>query len=354
MNRSPFKRLYTLATVLAVGVLLAACGEKEEPTTTASDTPPQRDKLTLMLDYFPNADHAGIYAAQAAGEYVKAGLDLEIQTPPDPSAPLKLLQAGRADLAISYEPDLLLARDKGTQLVSVGALVQEPLTSLMALGEGTVKSVEDLEGKTVATGGIPYHSAYLKTIVKDAGIDPDTVKEVNVGFKLTQAMLSGQADASLGSFWNYEGTDLKLRGRDPVILKMGELGVPTYNELIFVSQRESLNQEGANKVRRFLLATARGHQLLREDPDVGLNALLKANSGLERELQSAVVKTTTPLFFPDDEKHSFGWQNPSEWDTYGNWMFENDLLKDKPDGSAAMTNEFLPGEGLDPGTAGLE
>ncbi|MDP9376021.1 MAG: ABC transporter substrate-binding protein [Actinomycetota bacterium] len=353
MNRLKLRRLFALAAALTIGVPLAACGEKEEPTA-ASDAPPQQEKLTLMLDYFPNADHAGIYAAQATGEYAKAGLDVEIEAPPDRSAPLKLLQAGRADLAISYEPDLLLARDKETPLVSVGALVQVPLTSLMALGDGTVKDVDDLEGKTVATGGIPYHSAYLKTIVKDVGIDPDSVKEVNVGFNLTQAMLSGRADASLGSFWNYEGTDLKLRGRDPVILRIDQLGVPTYNELIFVSARKALDQEGSNKIRRFLLATARGHQKLRENPEVGVNALLKADPGLEKELQSAVVKTTTPLFFPDDEEHSFGWQDPKEWDVYGNWMYENDLLEERPDGSAAMTNEFLPGEGLDPGTAGFE
>jgi putative hydroxymethylpyrimidine transport system substrate-binding protein len=350
MRRIPRPSALLVAALLAG--LLAGCGEKDEPGADAQSGTAQRDKLTLVLDYFPNADHAGVYAAQAAGEYEKAGLDVEIKPPPDPTAPLKLLQGGRADLVISYEPDLLLARDKGTQLVSVGALVQKPLTSLMALGDRGIRRVEDLEGKRVGTSGVPYHSAYLKTILSDAGVDPSSVKEVNVGFNLTPAMLSKKVDATLGAFWNYEGTDLKLRGRKPVILRMEQLGVPNYNELIFVARREYLDQDGASKVRRFLQATARGHQLVRDDPDAGVDAVLGADRGLERKLQAAVIEVTTPLFFPDGE-HTFGWQEPAEWDAYGRWMYENKLLERQPDAAAALTNEFLPGEGLDPGTAGL-
>ena len=343
----------TLLATLASSLLLVGCGEKEEPAATGQPQARELEKLTLVLDYFPNADHAGIYAAEAAGEYEKAGLDVDIKPPPDPSAPLKLVQAKRADVVISYEPDLLLARDKGTQLVSVGALVQKPLTSLMALPEGGVKTVKDLEGKRIGTSGVPYHSAYLKTILTDAGVDPDSVKEVNVGFNLTPAMISKRVDATLGAFWNYEGTDLKLRGRKPVILRMEQLGVPNYNELIFVTRRDFLDQEGASKVRRFMQATARGHQLLRTNPEAGVDAVLAADKGLERRLQSAVVETTTPLFFPEGDR-PFGWQEPAEWDAYGRWMFDNGLLKRQPDASAALTNEFLPGEGLDEGTAGLE
>ncbi len=351
MNR--LTRPLTVLATLAATLLLSGCGEKEEPAATGGAQPRELEQLTLVLDYFPNADHAGIYAAEATGEYEKAGLDVEIKPPPDPSAPLKLVQAGRADVVISYEPDLLLARDKGTQLVSVGALVQKPLTSLMALPEGGVRRASDLEGKRIGTSGVPYHSAYLKTILADAGVDAGSVKEVNVGFNLTPAMISGKVDATLGAFWNYEGTDLKLRGRKPVILRMEDLGVPNYNELIFVTRRDFLDQVGAAKVRRFMQATARGHEVLRQDPETAVDALLAADRGLERRLQTAAVRTTTPLFFPEGDR-PFGWQEPAEWDAYGRWMFENKLLTRPPDASAALTNEFLPGEGLDEGTAGLE
>jgi putative hydroxymethylpyrimidine transport system substrate-binding protein len=334
---------------LALLLALAGCGEKEEPTAGGST---RSEPFTVMLDYFPNADHAGIYAARASAEYERAGLDVEIQAPPDAAVPLKLLQAGRIDLAISYEPELLLARDKGADLVAVGALVQKPLTSLMSLGKHAITRPEQLEGKRVGTSGLAYQTAYLRTILEEAGVDPGSVKETNVGFKLTQAMLSGQVDATLGAFWNYEGVDLERRGRDPEILRMEDLGVPTYDELVFVARRSDLDEAGAARLRRFLHATARGHELLKERPQVGIDALLEADGGLDRGLQEAVVKATLPIFFPEDDERPFGYQDPREWAAYERWMRDAGLIT-RPAGRAPLTNEFLPGEGLDPGTSGL-
>jgi putative hydroxymethylpyrimidine transport system substrate-binding protein len=343
------KLLVALAAALAALLLVTGCGEKAEPSSGSQ--PGKLEPFTLVLDYFPNADHAGIYAAQASGEYRKAGLDVKIKVPPDPAAPLKLLRAGEADAVISYEPELLLARDQGaTNLVGVGALVQTPLTSLMALGSSKVRSPKDLAGKRVATAGIAYQSAYLKTILAKAGVDPSTVKETSVGFNLVPAMLSKKADATLGAFWNYEGVDLRLRGKDPRIFRMEDLGVPTYDELIFVARRQDMDELGSSKLRRFLQATARGHQLLKHDPKLGVDAVMKADPGLSRKLQEASVKETLPVFFPEDASKPFGWQDPAAWVAYARWMYENRLLKTDPGrGARPFTNEFLPGEGLDPG-----
>jgi putative hydroxymethylpyrimidine transport system substrate-binding protein len=322
-------------------VALAGCGEKAEPTGGA---PVRLEPFTVMLDYFPNADHAGLFAAKETGLYAKAGLDVKIQTPPDPSAPLKLLQAGKADVAISYEPELLLARDAGADtLVAVGALVQTPLTSLMALPSGDVKTAQDLAGKRVGTSGIPYQSAYLKTILEKAGVDPGSVKETNVGFNLVSAMVSKKVDATLGAFWNYEG--VQLAPRKPVILRMEDLGVPTYDELILVARRESLDAAGASRLRRFITATAAGHRLVRDDPSVGADALLKADKGLDRGLQEAAIKATIPVFFPKPDE-PWGWMEPVDWANYERWMRANGLLKRPPSESPPLTNEFLPGEGL--------
>jgi putative hydroxymethylpyrimidine transport system substrate-binding protein len=338
------RRLAALLSLFAL--VLAGCGEKDERAPGSGKV----QRFNIVLDYFPNADHAGLYAAQAAGDYARAGLDVEIKPPPDPSAPLKLLQSGRADLVISYEPELLLARDKGAELVSVGALVQAPLTTLMSLKD--VERPEQLAGKRVGTAGLPYQSAYLQTILRTAGVDPETVKETSLGFNLVPAMLSDKVDATLGAFWNYEGVDLKRRGRHPRILRMEKLGVPTYDELVLVVRRKDLDEDFSSKLRRFLRATARGHQRLRANPETGVDALLKVDPGLDRGLQTAVVSATLPVFFPTDRDKPFGWQEPREWDAYGRWMFANRLVKRQPDAAAALTNEFLPGEGLDPRAAG--
>jgi putative hydroxymethylpyrimidine transport system substrate-binding protein len=332
----------SIAAVLAIlaALAVAACGEKQE-----SAGPPPRESVRLMLDYFPNADHAGIYAAQGTGAFRKAGLDVAIQTPSDPSAPLKLLAAGRVDLAISYEPELLLARDQGQKLVAVGALVQKPLTSLMSVGRGAITSPRQLAGKTVGTAGIPYQSAYLKAILNKAGVDPSTVREVNVGFNLVPAMLSRKVDATLGAFWNYEGVQLQQQRRRPRIIRMENAGVPTYNELIIVA-RETDVREGGARIRRFMRALTQGMNALRKDPETGVAPLLRANRDLQRPLQEASVKATMPVFFPTDTSKPFGYMNPAEWTAYGAWMARNRLIRNPAVTGAALTNEFLPGEGV--------
>jgi putative hydroxymethylpyrimidine transport system substrate-binding protein len=333
-----------LAITLAAALTFAACGEKPEPDANGAQ---QRVPFTVILDYYPNADHAGIYAAQAQGLYAKAGLDVKIVQPPDAAAPLKLLRAGRGDVAISYEPELLLARDAGAEnLVSVAALVQQPLTSVMALPSAGIRSPADLKGKRVATSGIPYQHAYLQTILARAGVDPKSVKEIDVGFDLNKALLSKKVDATLGGFWNYEGIQLQQAEKNPVILHMDKFGVPTYDELIVVAKRESLDTAGASRLRRFLSATAAGYRLLRDDPAKGVDPLVKAAHGLDKRLQTASVQATLPAFFPKDDTQPWGWQELTDWAAYERWMRANNLLKRAPSEAAPLTNEFLPGGGL--------
>ncbi len=338
MTRRRLPVLVLPAVLLALA--LAACGEKEETTGGGAS-----ERVDLVLDYLPNADHAGIYAAIQQGDFDAAKLDVKPRTPSDPSAPLKLLAAGRADLAISYEPELLLARAKGAELVSVGALVQKPLTSIVSLQKRPIRSPAALEGKKVATAGIPYQDAYLKTILEQAGVDAGRVKAIDVGFNLVPALLTKRVDAVLGMFWNVEGVELRRQNKDPVILRMDEVGVPTYNELIVVARAADVRSRGP-LLRRFMRALARGHDALRKDVETGVDALVKANPDLDRNLQRAQIRATLPVFFPADEDRPFGFQDPQDWQRYAQWMTDNDLLPSTQTAQRAFTNEFLPGEGI--------
>jgi len=335
MKKAPLVPLVCAVAALA----LASCGEKEDVLE-----PGGGQSFELMLDYFPNADHAGIYAAQAGGHFERAGLNVEIRQPADPAAPIKQVAAGRVDLAVSYEPEVFRARDEGLRVKAVGALVQAPLTSIISLPQAAIRSPADLRGKTVGTAGIDYQSAYLRTILLEAGVEPGTVKERNVGFSLTPALLTKRVDAVLGAFWNYEGTELELRDRNPQIIRMEKAGVPAYDELVLVANEDALDRD-AGRIRAFVAALARGTNDLEENPDEAIDGLLEANRDLDPELQRAVVDVTLPLFLPPGER-PYGWQDPGEWDAFAAWLRENRLIENVPDARDAFTNELLPGEGL--------
>jgi putative hydroxymethylpyrimidine transport system substrate-binding protein len=340
------RRPATLAAAFAaLALALSACGAKQD-TITAPGTKP----FTVMLDWFPNADHAPLYSALAAGDFSAAGLDVKPVIPSESAEPLKLLAAGKVDMAISYEPELLLARDEGLKLVSIGALVQRPLTSIIALPSAHIKSVADLAGKTVGTAGIPYQAAELKAALQSAGVDPSSVREVNVGFNLVPAMLSGKVSATLGGYWNYEAIQLQLLHKHPVTIPIDQAGVPTYNELVLVVREEQARTDGQD-LRAFLQALTRGERAVRADPAAAASLLVKANPSLEPRLQLASIQQTLPAALPDSDPahpHPYGYQDPSAWTAFGNWMFDHGLLRHSPDDTALppFTNEFLPGEGL--------
>jgi putative hydroxymethylpyrimidine transport system substrate-binding protein len=219
-----WRRIALAVLVAALCAGLAACGEKEEDLG-----PTKLGEFDLALDFYVNADHAGVLMARKRGYFERAGLDVKTRVPSDPSAPIKEVASGLADLAISYEPEVFLAREQGLDVTAVASLVDEPLTSLISLPDAGIASPADLSGKTIATAGIPYQADYLATILQRAGLNPSNVEQVDVGLNLLPALLGGQADAILGGFRNIEGVDLTERGEDPVVVPVDQLGVPTYD-----------------------------------------------------------------------------------------------------------------------------
>jgi putative hydroxymethylpyrimidine transport system substrate-binding protein len=334
------KRSSILAVALALltlGLTLAACGEKSEDVTGK----PQ--PFTLTLDFYPDPDHAGIYMAEKLGYFEEAGLDVSVQTPSDPSAPLKLLAAGQTDLAVSYEPEVLLAREQGLDVEAVGAVVNRPLTSMIWLKKSGIDGVRDLRGKTIATAGIPYQDAYLKTILARAHLTPADVKAVNVGFGLLPAILSGKAQAMLGGFSNVEGVDLRLRGKDPVVTPVDELGVPSYDELVLVARGKQL-AEDPQAIRSFIAALERGSTAAASNPKAAAKALLGANPDLDPKLTRAELAATLPLLDPPRGKQPYGYMDPALWGEFIGWMRDNELIDGLPAPAELLSNDYLPGE----------
>jgi len=321
--------------VLALALALAACGEKSE------EGGGERQSFSLTLDFYPNPDHAGIYMAQKLGYFEEAGLDVSIDAPSDPAAPVKQVAAGRTDLAISYEPEVALAREQGLDVVAVGALVNRPLTSLIWLAESKIKGVGDLKGKTVATAGIPYQDAFLKTILARVNLTPEDVKAVNVGFGLLPALVGGSAQAMLGGYSNVEGVDLRERGKAPVVTPVDQLGVPTYDELVFVANREKLEAD-PEKFRLFLAALERGTEAAAENPGEATTAITEANPDLEPKLAAAEVKATLPLLSAPSGDQPYGYMDPQEWETFAGWMRDNGLIESLPKASELLDDGYLP------------
>ena len=325
-------RTVTALAVLLAALAVAACG--------SGGSGSGGDRFDLALDFYVNPDHAGIYTALENGYFEDAGLDVRPQVPSDPSAPIKQVAAGRVDLAISYEPEVVLARDQGLDVVAVAALVNGPLTSLISLPEAGIESAADLTGKTVVTAGIPYQAAYLETILDRAGVDPDSVDQVDVGFNLMQPLIAGRADAMFGGFLNVEGVDLAERGLDPRVVPVDRLGVPTYDELVLVADEDAIATD-PGPIREFLAALARGTYATARDPGAATEALVAAGNGLDPGLTRAEVDKTLPRLLPPGDM-PYGFMDPARWQRFADYLYDAGQVETRPNAADLLTNDLLP------------
>ena len=339
MRKSPTRsRALVAALVVAAAALVTGCGEKSEDVNPSSPQP-----FDVALDFYVNPDHAGLLTALDRGFFEDAGLDVHTQVPSDPSAPVKEVAAGRVDLAISYEPEVMLARDQGLPVKAVAAIVPTPLTSLIWLKDAGIKSVKDLKGKTVATAGIPYQAAYLKAILEREGLSTGDVKVVDVQQGLLPAILSGRADAMLGGFLNVEGVDLALRGKSPTVTPVDRLGIPTYDELVLVANSDRLG-DISRQVELFIAALERGTKAAVADPAEATRVVLDAGKGLDPKATAAEVRKTLPLLLPHGTRHPYGYMDPAQWGRFAHFFADHGLIKALPATDDVLTNDYLPGQ----------
>lgn len=326
--------------LLALAAALLACG-LAIVAGCADDDPPEAgaEKVELILDWFPNADHAGVFGAIEQGYFADEGLEVEATVPSDPAAALKQVGAGRAPFAVSYEPEVLIARSQGVPVVAVAALVTHPLNSVIVRSDRGIARPRDLEGKTVGAAGVPSDRPLLDAVIRSDGGDPSKVTMRNVGFTLSPALASGRVDAVIGAYWNIELVELEAQGVDAKALRLEQHGVPDYDELVIVTS-DDFARENPDVVRRFLRGLRSGQDWAATDETGAVAHLLKANPDLDRDTLERQVELTAPVLSPADEPTLT--IDPAEWRAYAAWMSDNGLLSKPVDAADAATAEFLP------------
>src|SRR5215218_1956514 len=276
--RIVFAAVRRFLSILGLAALLAGCG--------GDDSGDARDPGTIALDLQPNAVHAGIYAT-----------DLKIRVPAASTDSLKLLAAGRADMSVVDIHDLGLARQAGSDIVGVGALVQRPLAAVIARRD-EVRRPRDLEGKRVGVTGLPSDEAVLRAVVEHDGGDYDRVEKVTIGFSAVPTLIAGKVDAVV-AFWNAEGVALRERGVPTREFRVDDYGAPRYPELVLAVKRETL-EERERLVDDMLGAIAEGTDTALRDRDETVETLVRA-SGADEPLIRAELNAVAPALEPPVE-----------------------------------------------------
>ncbi len=332
----------TLMQGAAGGALTMAATGSLPRITAAQDLVP----VSLALDWYPNANHAGIYMALDRGYFEEAGLDVEVFTPADPTTVLQTVGAGRDTFGITYQNDVLQARAQDVPVVSVSALVQHPLNCLMVLESSDIHEPADLEGKTIAMVGVPSDEAYVDTILRTADLTLDDVEIVNVGYDLMPAVLSGRADAVIGVYWTHETILAEQEGNPVRYFRIEEHGVPDYYELVMVAGEETIaGQEDV--VRAMNGAMRRGFEDAMADLDTALDLLLAESPDLDEEVEREGLELLAPMWTSEGEV-SWGTQTEEKWESYTAWAVEQGFLPADVDASAAFRADFFPDDGATP------
>jgi putative hydroxymethylpyrimidine transport system substrate-binding protein len=277
------------------------------------------EKVTVLLDWFINPDHAPIMVAEQIGAFKDAGLDVEIVPPADPSMPPRLVAAKQADLAISYQPQLYMYAEQGLPLVRVGTIVNSPLNTVAALETSGIKTMADFKGKKIGFSVSGVEEATLGMMLKEGGLTIKDVTLVNVNFALVSALMSGQVDGVIGGYRNFEATEMRDLGVEPKLFNVEDHGVPAYDELIVLANKDSVNDP---KIKKFMEAMKKGTEYLLAHPDETWEAFAKKYPDLNNNLNKTAWKDTLPMFARDPLALDVG-----RYEAYGKFLFDNKLIK---------------------------
>ncbi|ESR27056.1 ABC transporter substrate-binding protein [Lutibaculum baratangense] len=315
---NPWHALFGLALLASPAVA------QEQATDSAGEIAPSQvqERLTVLLDWFVNPDHAPLVVAQEKGLFEHRGLTVELVPPADPSAPPRLVSAGEADIAISYQPNLYLQVKEGLPLTWIGTLIETPLNTLVVLDDSEVQTLADLQGKTVGFSVGGFEDALLGMMLESAELSLDDVELVNVNFSLSPSLYAGRVDAVIGAFRNFELNQMEIDGQPGRAFYPEEHGVPVYDELILVTRHELKDDP---RLPKFLSAIEEATIWLTNHPEEGWELFLKAHPDLDDELNRRAWFDTLPRFAKRPAALDRG-----RYEAFAQFMKERGLIDEVP------------------------
>ena len=325
--RRCFVRMAASAALAAA--LLAGCGR--------SPGAPAARRVRLILDFLPNAVHAGFYQAEEAGYFRQEGLEVRIEPPTSTSDTLRLMAAGQAEFGIVSLLDFLNARSKGEPLKIVMALEQRPLGSVFCLSSSGIRRPRDLPGRLVSLTGVLSDEAGVRWMVRHDGADPSSVRTINIGFNAAQEVIAGNVDAAFG-FWNQDALQVGLR-KPVTVLRLDAWGAPRYPELVLFAREDFLARD-PSAARAFLRAACRGYQDAIDRPDGALTAMAARVEGETVEGLRPYLDAVRPVLRADAP--AYGRLDLGALRDYVAWIGETGVVGFHADPASFATNEFLP------------
>ncbi|WP_345900153.1 ABC transporter substrate-binding protein [Martelella sp. UBA3392] len=280
------------------------------------------DKLDVILEWYVNPDHAPLVIAAENGYFADEGLDVELVPPSDPSMVPRMVATGKVDIGIHYQPNLYLDHEAGIDIVRFGTLVSTPLNTLTVLKDGPIKSVADLKGKKIGFSVAGIEDAVVATMLKNAGLTKDDITLINVNFALTQSLLSQQVDATIGSFRNIELPQMRIAGHEGKAFFPEEHGVPVYDELIYVTRSDMLDDD---RLPRFLDAVEKATVFIVNHPEAAWESFAKAYPDLDDELNRQAFAESIVRFAKRPAA-----TDAERYERFGAFMAENGLISEAP------------------------
>jgi putative hydroxymethylpyrimidine transport system substrate-binding protein len=338
-------RLYAAALLALATCLVAACASNAAPAAGGGGSASAAAPATLKveLDWVPNPDHVGLYYAQNKGMFASNNLTVNFLTPSNAADPIKLVGLNKVDLAISYESEMFYGQQEKLPVTAVATIIPVPLNSLIVTPKDHVTSLSQMAGKKVGITGIPSDGAIYTTMLKAGGLTPSQVTSVTVGFNLVPSILSGKVDGIIGGYRNVEAIQIAQEmGQKPAVFPASALGVPSYAELVLVANRNRLASDKAyaDAVRRFVKSLVAGTNGAIKDPS-GATQIMEQVSQYKVAFLKVSVPYTVSLLKPPAGTKT-GCINVANWQSFGNWMKQNKLIKITPNASLIATDKYMP------------